>query len=161
MMMMRNANRVSEVNAIISWSDVRNIPGRNAGRLFFLRETLWDRWSRGLNFAREMCFPKGGSCCKLRSECVTEKLSVCCCNEDGQTKSHVKNVVMLVSRGLTREIDSVKEIGSNEVGGVGEESNVMKPDEYTNEIQYVVGRMSAVELTQDCCENRNRRISIS
>ena len=29
-----------------------------------------------------------------RSGCVTEKLSMCCCNEDGQTKSHVKNVVM-------------------------------------------------------------------
>ena len=40
----------------------------------------------------------------------------------------------------------MKAICSNEVGGVGEESNVMNPDEYTNEVQYVVGRISAVEL---------------
>ena len=37
---------------------------RNAGR-FFLHEDLWDRWSRGLSFAKDVCFPKGGSCSKL------------------------------------------------------------------------------------------------
>ena len=41
-----------------------------------------------------------------------------CCNEDRQTESHVKDVVMNVSRGLRREIDSVKVIGLREVGGV-------------------------------------------
>ena len=53
---------------------------------------------------------------------------MCSCNNDGQTKSQVKNFVMIESRGLKREVDS------------------MKPDEYTNEAQYVVGRISAVEF---------------
>ena len=57
---------------------------RNAGKLF-LRANPWEEWSRGSSVAKEMCFPKGGSCCKLRSGCVTEKLSMCCCNEDRQT----------------------------------------------------------------------------
>ena len=35
-----------------------------------------------------LCLPK------QRSECVIEEVSMCCCNEDGQTRSHVKNVVM-------------------------------------------------------------------
>ena len=47
---------------------------------------------------------------------------------------------------VSREIDSVKAIGSYKVGGVGEESNVMKPDDYTNEVQCVVCRISAVEF---------------
>ena len=75
---------------------------KNAGRLYSL-EDLWDRWSRGPNSAKEMRFPKRVYCCKLRTDCVTKKLSMCCCSEDGQTKSHVKNVVMNVSRGLRRE----------------------------------------------------------
>ena len=41
----------------------------------------------------------------------------------------VKNVVMIVSRGLRTEIDSVKAIGLREVGGVDEESIVMNSDE--------------------------------
>ena len=65
------------------------------------------------------CLPKRGYCFKSRSECVTEKLSVCCCNENGQAKDHVKNFVMIVSGGLKREIDSVKAVGWKEVGGVG------------------------------------------
>ena len=132
---------------------------RNAGRLF-LRENLWNRCSRGLSFAmkmsevpdlretqsesyrsqRTMCLPK------KRSECAIVELSMCCFNEDGPARDHVKHVVMNVSGGLKREIHSVKAIGSSEVGGVGEESNVMKPDEYTNEVQYVAGRISAVEF---------------
>ena len=75
-----------------------------------------------------LCLPK------KTSECVVEELTMCCCNEDGPKKSHVKNVVMIVSGGLKREIDSMKATGSNEVGRVGEESNVMKPDEYTYEM---------------------------
>ena len=47
-----------------------------------------------------------------------------CCNED------VNNFV-IVSRGLKRETDSVKATGSNEVGGVGEEPNVMNSDQHT------------------------------
>ena len=56
---------------------------------------------------------------------------MCCCKEDGQTKNHVKNFVMIVSRGLKRVIDLVKAFGSKEVGGVSEDSNVAKSDEYT------------------------------
>ena len=67
-----------------------------------------------------------------------------CCSEDGQTKSHVHDYV-IVSRGLEREIDSVKAIGLK-VGAVGEESNVMKSDENTKQFQNVVGRISAVEF---------------
>ena len=40
---------------------------------------------------------------------------MCCCNKDGQTKIHVKNVV-IVFRGLRGEIDSAKAIGSTVVG---------------------------------------------
>ena len=52
-----------------------------------------------------------GSCVKPRSECAIEELSMCCCNEDGQARDHVNNVVMNVSGGLKSEIDSVKTIG--------------------------------------------------
>ena len=55
-----------------------------------------------------------GSCFESRSECAIE-LRMCCCSEVGQTKSHVHDFV-IVSRGLEREIDSVKAIGSKDVG---------------------------------------------
>ena len=114
----------------------------NAGRLF-LRENLWDRRSRGLSFVKEMSrsddvhktkselcraqltmrSPRTGSCFKSKSGYVTEELSMCCCNNDERTKTHVKNVEMIVLRGLGREVDSVKAIDSKEVGGVVEEFN--------------------------------------
>ena len=59
-----------------------------------------------------------------------------CCGKDGQAKSDVKNFVS-VFRGLRKEIDSVKAMGSKEVGGFGEESNVMNSDEHTKEFQNV------------------------
>ena len=46
---------------------------------------------------------------------------MCCCNEDKQAESHVKNVAMIVSRGLGRETDSVNAVGLREVGGEDEE----------------------------------------
>ena len=67
------------------------------------------------------------------------------CSKDGQTKIHVKDVVMAF-RGLRREIDSVQAIGSREVGGVSEESIGMNSDEYTKEVQYVFGSISATEF---------------
>ena len=40
-----------------------------------------------------MCLQKKGFCFKSKTECVIEELSMCCCcNEDGQTKSHVKEL---------------------------------------------------------------------
>ena len=59
----------------------------------------------------------------------------------------MKNVVMSVSGGLRREIDSVNAIGLREVGGVDEESNVRNSDECTKTAS--VWR----NLAQDCCEN--------
>ena len=52
---------------------------------------------------------------------------MCCCNKDERTKTHVKNVMMMVLRGLSYVAftDSEGTIGSKEVGIVGEESNAM------------------------------------
>ena len=70
-----------------------------------------------------MCSPRKGSCFVSKSEYVTEELIICCCNKDERTKIHVKNVMLMVFRGLEREIDLVKAVGSKEVGEVGEEFN--------------------------------------
>ena len=87
----------------------------NAGELFS-REDLWDRWSRGLSFAMKM---------SEGPDARESQLSICCNSEEGQARDHVKNVEMNVSGSLNRDIDSLKAIGSCDVGGVGEESNVM------------------------------------
>ena len=52
---------------------------------------------------------------------------MCCCNTEKRTKIHVKNVMMMVLRGLSYVAftDSESTIGSEEVGRVVEESNVM------------------------------------
>ena len=63
-----------------------------------------------------------------------------------QQRWTVKNFVLIVSRGLTREIDSVKAIGSKDVGGVSEESNVINSDEYAKEFQNVFNSVSVVEF---------------
>ena len=69
-----------------------------------------------------MSSPRRGSCVESKSEYVTEELSMLCCNKDERTKTNVKNIILMVSRGLKRNIDSVKAIGSKEVGRGGEES---------------------------------------
>ena len=144
-MMMRDANGVSEVKCKNLVERCAEHPEekemyqvlRHAGRLF-LHEQLWDRWSRGLSFVKEVS--EGPDVRETESESfrsqltlclIIEELSMCCCNEDGQTKNHVKNFVMIVSRGLKRVIVSVEAFGSKEIGGVSEESNVAKSDEYT------------------------------
>ena len=121
------------------------VPG-NAGRLF-LHENLWDRWSRGPRFAMKMsedpdvretqielcrsqltmCSPSTGSCFESKSEYVTEELGKCCCNKEKRTKIHVKNVMMMVLRGLSYVAltDNENTIGSKEVGSAVEESNAM------------------------------------
>ena len=71
---------------------------------------------------------------------------MCCCNEDGQTKSHVKHVVITVSKVLRRELDSVRAIGLREVGGADEEPNVMYSDECTKTAQRVLGRIVVAEF---------------
>ena len=72
-----------------------------------------------------MCFPRTRSFFKSKSEHVTEELGMCCCNEEKRIKINVKNVMMMVLRGLKRETDSMKANGSKEVGRIGEESNAM------------------------------------
>ena len=74
---------------------------------------------------------------------------MCCCNKDERTKTHVKNVMMMVLRGLSYVAltDSEGTIGSKEVGTVGEESNA------TASVWW--------SLTQECCEDRDRWRSIS
>ena len=47
---------------------------------------------------------------------------------------------------MARATDSVKAIWFEKSWRVDEESIVMKPDGYTNEVQYVVGRISAVQF---------------
>ena len=72
-----------------------------------------------------MCFPRRGSCFKSKSEYVTGELGMCCCNKEKRTKIHVKNVMMMALRDLKRENDSVKAIGSKEIGRAVGESNVV------------------------------------
>ena len=104
---------------------------RDAG--FVLHEDLWDGWSRGLRFAKEICFP---------GECVTEELSMCCCNEDEQTKSQVKNVVMNACCVLRRG-DSVRSFGMREVGGVDEGPTWSIR---TSDVQHVFGSIIVAEF---------------
>ena len=129
---------------------------RNAGRLF-LHEHPWDAWSCGLSFVNEMAEKDGvhktkGDLCRFQlatnsvekgswfmsnSECIIEELSKRCYNKSGQAKNHMKNFVVAVLKGLKREIDSVKAIGSMEVGVTCEEPNVLELDEYAEELQNV------------------------
>ena len=68
-----------------------------------------------------------GSCFKSKSEYVTEELGMCCCNKVKRTKIHVKNVMIMVLRGLSYVAftDSESTIGSQEAGRTVEGSTVM------------------------------------
>ena len=71
-----------------------------------------------------------GSSFMLNSECVIEELSMRCLNNsDGRAQNRMKNFVVAVLKGLKREIDSEKAIGSMEVGVTCEEPNVLEHDE--------------------------------
>ena len=50
---------------------------------------------------------------------------MCWCNKDERSKTHEKNVMFMVFRGLKRENGSVKAFGSKEVGRAVEEFNVL------------------------------------
>ena len=159
--MMRDANRVSEVKyKKFVEHCVRHLLG-NAGRLF-LHENLWDRWSRGLSFVKKMaesdgmhktksklcrsqstmCSPRTRSCFKSKSEYVAEELGMFCCDNEKWTKIHVKNVVMMVLRGLKREWLCE--------GDWFERSwqSCWSPMWWTASVWWC--------LTQNCCENRDR-----
>ena len=114
-----------------------------AGRLF-LHEHPWVAWSRGFSFVKEMA-EKDGVCrfqlptdrvekgSMSNSGCFIEGLGLRCCSRDGQA-------------GLKREIDSLKAVGSMEVGVPCEESNVLEIDEYAEELQNVFDNISGVRL---------------
>ena len=153
---------------------------RNAGRLF-LHEHPWDAWSRGFSFVNEMVEKDGvhktkGDLCQFQlatnsiekgswfmsnSECIIEELSKSCYNKGGQAKNHMKNFVVAVLKGLMRENDSVKAIGSMEVGVTCEEPNVLELDEYAEELQNVFDSISGVRLgfrAVDCVEEGRDRL---
>ena len=76
-----------------------------------------------------------GSC--QNSECIIEEFSVRCCNGDGPAKNHMKKFAIAVLKGLKRETDFVKAIGSMKVGDTCEEPNVRELDEYAEELPHV------------------------
>ena len=65
-----------------------------------------------------MCSPRRGSCIKSKAE-YTEELSMCCCNKDERPKTHVKNVMLMVFRGLKRERERVMELKFSKDQGSG------------------------------------------
>ena len=80
------------------------------------------------------------------SECIIEELSNRCYNKGAQAKNHMKKLVLAVLKRLKREIDSVKAIGSMEVGVTCEEPNVLELDEHAEELQNVFDIISGVRL---------------
>ena len=151
---------------------------RNAGRLF-LQEHLWDAWSRVLSFVKELAEmdsvhkTKGdlcrfhlatnsiekGSWFRSNSECIIEELSMRCYNRDGQAKSHMKNFAISVLKGMKREIDSVKAIGSMEVGVICEEPDVLELDEHAEGLQNVCDNISGVRLDSELLST-SRKVEI-
>ena len=165
--MISDANKVSEVKYKNFVEEcVKHLPG-NAGVLF-LHENLWNSLSRRPSIVKKMaesvgmyktkselcrshstmCSPRTGSCLESKSEYITDKLSMCCCNRKKGTKTDVKKVMMMVLRCLKRENDSVKAICSKKVGRTAE-----KPTWWAASMWLC--------LTQDCCENRDRWKQIS
>ena len=75
-----------------------------------MHENLWDRWSRGLSFVKEMT--RIDDVHKTKSELCRAQLTMCspkcCCNKDERTKTHVKNIMLMVFRGLKRECDGIE-----------------------------------------------------
>ena len=107
---------------------------RSAGRLLLLKHP-WNAWSRALRFVREMAEKDGvhktnGDLCRFQlttnsvekgswftsnSGCIIGELSLRCYNRDGQAEKYTKKFTLAVLKGLKRETDSVKAIGSMEV----------------------------------------------
>ena len=121
---------------------------RNAGRLF-LHEHPWMRGLVASVSLTKMAEKDGvhkteGDLCRFQlatnsiekgswfmsnSECISRSYASVA-TKGGQAKNHVKNFVVAVSKGLKRELDSVKALGSMEVGVTCEEPNVIELDEY-------------------------------
>ena len=156
--------------------DVRDTA--DAGRLF-LHERPSDAWSRGLSFVNEMaendgvCKTKGdlcrfqlatnsvekGSWFMSNSGCIIEVLSMRCYNQDGQAKNYMNWFVLAVLiKGLKREIDSVKAMGSMEVGVTCDEPDVLELDEYAEELQNVSDNISGVRLDPELLRERRGRL---
>ena len=88
------------------------------------------------------------------SKCIIEELSKRCFYKDGQAQNHMKNFVVVLLKGLKREI-SVKSIGSMEVGVTFDEPNVVELDEYAEkaaeELRNVFDSISGVRLDHEQC----------
>ena len=146
---------------------------------FSCMSTTWDAWSRGLSFVNEMaekdCVHKTkGDLCRFQlstnsvgkgswfmsnSESVIEELSKRCYNNGDQAKNHMKNSVVAVLKGLKREINSVKAIGSMEVGVTCEEPNVLELDDYAEELQNAFDSISGVRLDPELL-NASRKVEV-
>ena len=100
-----------------------------------------------------------GSWFMSNSKCIIEELSMRCCHRDGQAKGHMKNFVFAVLKGLKREVDAVKAIGSMEVGIICEEPNVLELDEHTEELQNVFDNISGVRLDPELL-SASRKVEI-
>ena len=74
----------------------------------------------------------------------------------------MKKFVVAVLKGLKREIDSVKAIGSIEVGVTCEEPNVLELDESAEELQNVFDSISGVSASRsravECVEEGRDRL---
>ena len=77
---------------------------------------------------------------------IIEELSRRCYNRDGQAQNYTKKFVLAVLKGLKREIDSVRVVGSMELAVTGEEPNVLELDDYAEELQNVFDCLSEVRL---------------
>ena len=82
-----------------------------------------------------------------------------CYNRDGTGQESHKNFVVAVLKGLKREIDSVKAIGSMEVGVTYEEPNALELDEYWEELQNVFDNISGVRLDPELL-SASRKVEI-
>ena len=71
----------------------------------------------------------------------------------------MKNFVVAVLKGLKGEIDSVKAIGSMEVGVTCEEPNVLELDEYAEGLQNVCDSISGVRLDPELL-SASRKVEI-
>ena len=105
-----------------------------------------------------------GSWFMSNSVYIIEELGLRCYNRDGQPENCTKKFVLVVLKGLTREIDSVKAISSMEDGVTCEESHVLELDQYAEELQNVFDNFSGVrldpELLQCKCRGRLSRLNV-
>ena len=103
-----------------------------------MHEHPWGAWSLGLSFVKEMA--ETGGLHKSKSNLCRFQLAANSIEKESwfvlnsQAKRHMKNFVIAVSKGLKREMDSVKVSGSMKVGITCEKPNVLELDEVRGKI---------------------------